>query len=307
MNLQNKTAEWCQNALLSAHQRQAILRYETHQRSLFQLLGLIWLGIFIFVLGCVSFVAEHHPVIPLWGQVFGWSLLAIAGIFGLIYALRHGRKLLLEGILFFTFLIVGGGIGLIAQIFNFPVNSAAGLLGWALLSLIIVLFSDKELLSLLWIPLFLGGLIGYLRLELLFLFLAQAPVTTTCLLAGGFLILLFLTARSAHPFLRAVNHWSLALFFIALILGENSLSHPFGAFIITLLFLSLLLIYAVHTHHLILFNCILLLLGVRFVLLCFDVFRFSGQASVFLIAIGLLILSATGGYFMLTSPRVNKP
>jgi uncharacterized membrane protein len=152
---------WVQAGILSEKQKNKIMDWEHQGQKDFRLLGLMWFGIFVFVLGLISLVTEYWHVIPNAVKVACLLIFILIGIGMTIYGFRKEKTLLFESALFFTFLIIGGGIGLLAQIFHLPVDNGEGLLAWAGVSLIIVLLSEKELLSLLWIPLFLGGILGY--------------------------------------------------------------------------------------------------------------------------------------------------
>ncbi len=294
MNLSKKTDEWVKNNLLSPEQQADIMAFESGRHKPFRWLSLLWLGVFSFFLGLLSLVADYWQTIPDWLKLTGAFVLLSSGIIATIYFFKKEKHMLAEVGLFFTFLMIGGGIGLVAQVFNLPVDSGEGFLAWAALSLIIVLLSKRELLSLLWIPLFLGGVLGYMRLELLLLFFTQAPLLAVSVFAGILFALIYISDLSAFPFLRAVNRWAVVLYYAVLILGEDRMQDMMSGFCISVAFLALLAWYAMHTNRIRLFNWTLFFIAVRFVMLYFQVFESLGVAGTWLIVSGLLILGIVG-------------
>ena len=294
MNLNKKTDEWVKNNLLSPEQQSEIMAFESGRRKPFRVLSILWLGIFSFFLGIISLVADYWDVIPDWAKLTGAGILLASGIGATVYFFKKEKHLLAEVGLFFTFLMIGGGIGLIAQIFNLPVDSGEGFLAWAALSLIIVLMSRRELLPLLWIPLFLGGVLGYMRLELLLLFFTQTPLLAVSATAGLLFGLIYVSGLSTAPFLRAVNRWAIVLYYAVLILGEDGLHDIMTGFGISIGFLAILAWYAMHAGRVRLFNWTLFFIAVRLVILYFQVFESLGIAGMWLTLSGLVILGAVG-------------
>ena len=295
MDLNNKIKSWVQAGYLTDKQKNKILEFEHQRQKDFKILGLMWLGVFVFVLGLVSLVMEYWQVIPNTVKISCLLFFILIGICTTIYGFRKEQTLLLESALFFTFLIIGGGIGLLAQIFHLPVNNGEGLLAWAGVSLIIVLLSEKELLSLLWIPLFIGGVLGYLRLEFLLLFLAQAPLITVSILLTALFLIIYLTGLSQTPFLRAMNRWGITLYYFVLFLGESGIESVWESFGICVFFLALLTFYAVKKHRMWVFNITLFLLAVRSLLFILETLKEIGVNGIWFIGIGLITLLTVGG------------
>ncbi len=291
MNLTQKTQKWVNEQLISSDQQKKILQYETDQRSSFFVLGMMWLGIFCIGLGIVSVIAAHWMIIPESVKVGASGLLLGSCLFSAYLFFQKEKHLLAEVSLFFAFLMIGGGIGLIAQIFNLPVHSTEGLLLWALLSLSVVLISQKALLGLLWVPLFVGGLLGYLKLELLFFFFEQTPLLTTIAIAGGFLILTFMADKFSAPFMKAVYHWSIILFFVTLVLGDFHAKTTVSGFFTTILLLGLMEFFAVYYHKVKLFNWTSFFVAVRFLVLYFQLFDNLTMTGLSFIVSGIVLLS----------------
>ena len=307
MNIRAKTQEWVNHQILTDEERQALLSYEKEKYRSFWILAFLWLGLFGIGVGLITLITDVRLSVPNWAKITIWTGMTAISIALIIYAFRNHKKIVLESVLFFVFLLIGGGIGLLAQIFDLPVHSSFGLLGWAILSLTIVLISEHELLSLLWLPLFLGGILGYIHLEFLFLFLAQAPVATTCLLATILGSCIYITRYARIPFLKAFNHWCIALFYLVLLFGETGIPHPMTAFIVTTGFLVLLTGYAIHMGQPFLFNLTVCILAIRFILLTMDMTHLSEYGAILTLLCGIIIIAATTLYRSFTNQRVSKP
>ncbi len=290
MNLTQKTQKWVNENLISSDQQKKILQYETDQRSPFFFLGMMWLGIFCVGLGIISVIAAHWMMIPE-GVKLGVAGLLLAGCLLSTYLFfQKEKRLLAEVSLFFAFLMIGGGIGLIAQIFNLPVYSTEGLLLWALVSLSVVLISQRSLLGLLWVPLFVGGLLGYLKLELLLFFFEQTPLLATVAIAGFFGVLALIADKFSTPFMKAVYHWSLILFFVTLALGDFHARTTISGFFTTVLLLGLMEFFAVYYHKVKLFNWTSFFVAVRFLVLYFQLFDNLTMTGLSFIVSGIVLL-----------------
>lgn len=301
----SKLNKWAQQGLLTPAQKEKIAAFEDRENRPFRLLAVMWLGIFICCLGGTALMTAGQNIMPDWAKLSAAGIAVLIGIGATIYGFRRERHLLFESALFFCFLAVGGGIGLIAQVFNLPVGTGMGLLAWAGLSLIIVLFSERELLGLLWVPLFLGGILGYVRLEFLFLFLAQAPALTVAVSAAVLLMSIALTDGTRLPFLRALNRWLIVLFYGILVLGEMSQAAAAVRLILTVGALAALAGYALYRHRTRLYNLTLFLIALRFMWLTGHVFQYWPAAGGWLLGLGVLILAGTGVlHFM---PPADKP
>ena len=146
MNLKKKTNFWVENKLITKEQQQAILKKEEKRFLPFVLLSFLWLGILCFFVGFLTLVYAHWNNIADWIKLLSLGLLGIVVCLGVFYALKNRKKIMFETALFFSFFMIGGGIGLCTQVFNLPLMTHQGLLLWAFLSLGIVLVSKKEFL-----------------------------------------------------------------------------------------------------------------------------------------------------------------
>lgn len=304
MNLQNKTDKGGNKQSLSDLQKGQIGPAEPYLDKPFRLLAALWLGVFIFCLGVLSLISEYRERLPKEIQGIGWFFLILCGLIGIYFGIKNHYRFLRESALFFTFLMIGIGLGLLAQIFDLPFSGKLLLL-WAGLSFALVLFSEHTLLSLLWLPLFVGGILGYIRLEFLLLFLNQAPIATVILAAVLFGGLIYLTEKSRYPFIQALHTWALILFFGVLLVGEAGISNSFVSCCITLFFLAVLAFYAAARQKVRLFNITLLFIAVRFIVLSCDLFRMDAAVGEWLTAIGLMLVISIGGWLFINQ-RVNK-
>lgn len=297
MNLNNKTKKWVKNHLITPEQQKAILAEEDRKFLPFVLMGIIWLGLFCIGLGIISLVVAHWTVIPAAVKLSGLVALLLGALGTAYYALRHERNFIFETALFFAFLMIGGGIGLIAQIFNLPVAGPQGLLLWAFLSLGIVLISKRDLLLLLWIPLFVGGIIGFMRLELLLLFFEESPIFATVLLAGILFGAIYLCHFFKNRWTRVIYKWSIALYFPVVFLGDLAMHSILTGFLISFAFLLLLLSFAVKEKRVFLFNITSFFIVLRLIFLYFQIFKNLVMSGVGFFLFGLLLLLVVGIWY----------
>ena len=306
MDWRQKINEWYQKKLLSVSQKKAIEIYEKKQEKSFWFLGIIWTGIVTLSLGILILGRSYETVMSVWSKVGIVSILIIGSIVCAGYACYRRKHLLYESTLFFTFLMIGGGTGLIAQIFNVPVASTWGLLLWAIISFIIVILSEHEFLSLLWIPLFLGGVLGYWHLELLLLFFADDPILTVCISSSLLFGIMWLTGESKSPFIYSINRWAIVLLYMILLIGEYGIHNSLVSFLITIVFLVIMVWYSMHFHYVGLFNLSLFLIALRLIYLCLELWYLPINIGWELTIIGGGILIFTGGYLWITNQREDK-
>lgn len=257
-------------------------------------LGLFWVGVLCFCLGSIFLITDLWPYIPDWIKVSVGGVLLV-GIFGItIYFFKKERRFLAEIGLFVGFLGIGAFIGLIAQVFNLPLDSGKGLFLWAILSFGIVLFSQKIYLSVLWIPMFFGGILGYLKWEFLFLFFQQVPVLTTFLISLILLMIIYISSDFKSAFAIAVRHWAIILFYGIIILGDLSIHAPvLGAFLSIILLLALNVIAVIRKREF-LFNITSFLIILRIIILYFQLVPQTGIRGIGLILLGGFLLGYLG-------------
>ena len=270
MNLEKKSNFWVKKNIISAAQREEILTHEHLKQPAFMFWSFLWIGVFCLFLGLISLISAYWNNIPNIIKLTIAIVLFSICIGVMIWGIKKEKEKIIEIALFFTFLMIGGGIGLISQIFNLPVENEDGLLLWAILSFGIVLISKRKWLALLWIPLFLGGIIGYMKLELLLLFFEQSPLFATTLICGIFLCLIYLSHFFSTKLAHSIYCWSIILYFPVLFLGDISMKEPFWGFIVSIFFLGLLAFFAINARRTILFNIVGFVIVLRILLFYFQ-------------------------------------
>lgn len=299
MNLSGKTKKWVDHQLITEDQQKAILAHEDKQFLPFVLTGILWLGLFSVGLGLVSLIAAHWTTLPEWSKLLGLVVFLSGGIGTAVYAFKKEKHLIAETALFFSFLMVGGGIGLVAQIFNLPINGAGGLLLWALLSLGIVLISRRDFLLFLWIPLFVGGIIGFMKLELLLLFFEQSPVFATALLATILLGIIYLSHFFENRWMKSAYKWAIALYFPVIFFGDVALHTSISGFLLSFSFLLLLTAFAIKEKRIRLFHITSFFMAARLIILYFQLFDNLIVTGIGFLVFGLLLLVLIGGWYVL--------
>ncbi len=297
MDLNQKTNNWVQHNIISAAQRQEILEAEKIKQPPFLFLTLLWTAVLCLCLGIAAIMRAYWYQIPDSVKLTIVGVLIFGGLILSYLAIKKERNKLAETALFFTFLAIGGGIGLVAQIFNLPMEGAKGLLLWAVLSLGIVLISKRKLLAFLWVPLFFGGIVGYMKLELLLLFFEQTPLFATTLLGGILICLIYLSHFFSDRMAQSLYHWSVILYFPVVFLGDMAMHNPFLGFLVSLAFLALLGFFAVIAKRMVLFNVTVFFIVLRLLLLYFQSFSNPIGTGVGFLLTGSALLAGFGLYF----------
>jgi hypothetical protein len=132
-------------------------------------------------------------------------------------------------------------------------------------------------------------------LEFLLLFLAQAPLITIGILLTALFLIIYLTGLSQKPFLRAMNRWSITLYYFILFLGESGISSAWEAFGTCIFFLVLLIFYAVKKHRMWVFNITLFLLALRSLIFVLETLKEIGVNGIWFVGIGLSTLLTVVG------------
>lgn len=289
MNLQKNSNFWVKQKLISKEQQQEILKQENKRFLPFVLLSFLWIGIFCFFTGIISLFQEYWNVFSSSLKVTVFLFLSLL-LFLIGYkAAQKRKKFLLEVILFVSFFMIGAGIGIFAQIFNFPIIHFNTLLLWAFFSFILVFFSKREFLFLLWIPLFLGGVIGSLKLELLLLFFEQSPIFSTILFESLLLIVILITKNFQHFIFKAIYKWGVLLYFIVLFLVSREFSSVYESLIIFLFFTLIMLAFSIKEQRIFLFHISIFFLICRLIYLYFELFENKHATGVLFFGIGVII------------------
>ncbi len=304
--LEKKTKMWADHNIISMAQREQILEQEHIARAPFIFYSFVWVGVFLVALGGGSLVIAYWSAIP---EIVKLSVAAIllAGSLGLAYfGLRREYTKLTEVALFIAFFMVGGGIGLIAQIFNLPVGGLRGLLLWIILSFGILMVSRQKWLAFLWVPLFFGGVLGYMRLELLLLFFEQSPLFATTLFSGILICFIYLSHFFMDKLAVSLYHWSIILYFPVVFFGDMAMTSPFHGFILSLGFLMLLLFFAVMVRRQLLFNITGFFIVARILLFYFQSMYDLVYAGIGFLSAGVILLVIIGSWIYLKKTKKKK-
>lgn len=287
--LQKKTQKWVEQNIITSKQQTQILEQEQTVFRPFLALALLWGGIICMVLGVGSVLADNWSLLPDWLKVIGGVFLLVGCFGSTLYFIRKQKRGLAEIGLFLSFLGIGALIGLIAQVFSLPLDTGTGLLIWALIAFIIVILSQKQYLSFLWIPLFVGGLLGYLKWEFLFLFFQQVPLATTFFSAILFWMIAYIAGKGQGIIAASIYRWSVILYLVVMVLGDFAAHTRIAGFMITLILLAGLLLLAVLRDKRFLFNVTAGLIGARLVGLYFQIFTGLTSLGIIFIIAGILI------------------
>lgn len=267
MKLKQKINEWVKLGVITKKQQEIILKKEDERFLPFILFSFIGLGIGSLLIGFYSIIHTYWHVIPHSVKISLYSVFCISVILTIIYGIKKEKKHLVEILLFIAFFMIGGGIGLIAQLFNIQIGNSIGLLLWACLSLGIVLLSKKEFLFLLWIPLFIGGVLGFLKLELLLLFFEQSPIFATFIFEIILLTAIYLTKNTKEKFLKSIYIWSIVLYIGVAFLSDMRMNSVIGGFLTSMGSFLILIAISIKERKIKLFNTALTCVLIRFILL----------------------------------------
>lgn len=306
MNLRNKTNQWVENRLITKEQQKEILKHEDKRFLPFVLMSFLWVGILCFIIGVVSFIHTYWLVIPTTVKVLFFILFSVFLVGLIFHSVKNRKKTLLETTLFVSFLMIGGGIGLCAQIFNLPLESHNGLFLWAVFSFVVVYFSKKEYLFLLWIPLFLGGLLGFLKLELLLLFFEQSPLFSTVFLACILLLIIYFCKNFKNRYATSCYKWAIALYIGVLFLGDNAVKNIFEGFLLFLFFMLIVLSLSIKERRVFLFNIISFFIVLRLIFLYIQLWGNSHLTGVGFLTLGSCILILCTTWYFLEKKMLSK-
>ncbi len=303
--LEKKTKMWADQNIISMAQRQQILEQEHIARAPFIFFSFVWLSVFLIVLGAGSLIGAYWAHIPE-AVKLSVSVVLLAGSLGLAYyGVRREYTHITEIALVIAFFMIGGGIGLLAQIFNLPMGGIRGLFIWLILSFGIVVVSRQRWLAFLWVPLFFGGVLGYMRLELLLLFFEQSPFFATTLFGGILICLIYLSHFFTDKFAVSLYHWSIVLYFPVVFLGDLAMAKPFEGFLLSLGFMALLMFFAVTARRQLLFNITGFFIVGRIVLFYFQSMADLIHAGIGFLMAGIVLLVLAAGWFYFKKKKIR--
>jgi Predicted membrane protein len=159
MSLANKTTVWVEKQIITPEQRETILSFErsnsnnTFWKTAFSIAGLlIGLGI------CLLIAANWQDLTNTVKLIGDFIILGAFSYFTYHFWTRENRGLT-ELFIILSFLMIGGSIGLIGQVFHLNGGWQSFAITWALLSLPFILISRVLFFNMVWFVLLLNGLI----------------------------------------------------------------------------------------------------------------------------------------------------
>lgn len=154
MNLIKKLSRWQQENLISAYQQEAILDYEKRSGRPKFFISVILLSVFCIGLGLIALISANWEEIPAWSKL-GTDILLLSATAGAIYFFaQNGKRHWLEGGLLFYALLIIGSIGLIAQVYQLQSDDLRAYFLWCVLTIPLLLMTQKIVLPLIWLPIF---------------------------------------------------------------------------------------------------------------------------------------------------------
>lgn len=164
MRLDKKLNLWESYNLISSEQKQRILDFENNKCTFFAM-SVTMLGIFTIVLGIISVVAGNWNDIPAFCKIIIDILLLCGAALGIFYAQQRNKVIWFEGALVGFFMLCGASIGLIGQVFQTNGSFSEGGLFWCLITLPLLIISNRKILPVLWIALLLYSIVNTVYFE----------------------------------------------------------------------------------------------------------------------------------------------
>lgn len=164
MSLSKKADTWVEQQIITAEQRNKILAFESQKGN-----RTFWNTAFIIAssligLGICLLIAANWAVLPAWLKLICDFALFGGFIYGLYEATQKKRSGWKELFAILCFLMVGGTIGLIGQIFHLNGGWHNFACGWALLSLPFIMLTRASFFNIAWLVIILSAL-PFERLE----------------------------------------------------------------------------------------------------------------------------------------------
>jgi len=157
MSLTSKTTAWVQQGIISIQQQQDILAFErTHANKTFWNTAFIFSGVLI-GLGVCLLIAANWNVLPASVKLTGDFILLGGLICATYYSMQKQHRGLRELFTIFSFLLIGGTIGLIGQVFQLSGGWNSFALTWALLGLPFVILSRSRFVNMGWLVLLISA------------------------------------------------------------------------------------------------------------------------------------------------------
>ncbi len=169
MKLAQKLQLWTDKGFITKKQAATILASEqarTHGLAFYALFGL---AAFFIGLGLILIIGANWREIPAPIKLLADFALLSGFIYGAYVNILKQKKGLKELFLILSYLMIGGTIGLIAQVFHLSGGFESFLKGWTLLGLPFVLMSKSFLFNLVWVWMFGAGCFDWIAAFLEFI------------------------------------------------------------------------------------------------------------------------------------------
>ncbi len=158
MRLSEKLKLWTDKGIISAEQSQKILEFEQSRKTSLSAKLMYWIaGLFIGI-GIILVIGANWDAIPSSAKVAADFALLGTVLYYAYRAVVENKKNSAELFLGLSVLGVGATIGLIAQVFNLQGGWSSFSFGWAVLSVVFVLFSRLKSINMLWLLLLLSSI-----------------------------------------------------------------------------------------------------------------------------------------------------
>lgn len=154
MNLLKKLDNWEQAGLMTEQQKKAIIDYEHQNRNPRGVWVVLIISALFIGTGIISLIAANWGNIP--GSVkIGADWLILAAVAGtIVFNAEKGKNTAKEFWLVTYALLILGSIGLTAQVFQIQSDDLRGWFIWSLLLIPLLPWSQKPILAMVWVPVF---------------------------------------------------------------------------------------------------------------------------------------------------------
>ncbi len=160
MSLANKTAAWVEKQIITPEQRENILSFErSNSNNTFWKTAFIIAGLLIGLGICLLIAANWQDLTNTVKLIGDFIILGTFSYFTYHFWTREKHELT-ELFIILSFLMIGGSIGLIGQVFHLNGGWQNFAITWALLSLPFILISRVLFFNIVWFILLLNGLIS---------------------------------------------------------------------------------------------------------------------------------------------------
>lgn len=254
--------------------------------------GVFILGVFCVMAGFGLVIASNWDIIPAFIKLVGGLTLLGGGIYASYTFHQKERPLLTEIALFFSFLMIGGNIGLIQQLYHLSISFSEGSLVWAVLGTPFLFLTKRLLLPVVWVVLLGFGLFDYLK-DLID-FLGYKGVASVFFLL--FLLSYFGTSRR----MTALKNASLGIMMGVLFWGDFGVfGDPFSlvGLVLTIVTVGLLAHAQSEQKPVRFFNIVLLYAAARVVMTFWIAYVSLFRTGIALMALGALIIAVGVLYY----------